>query len=137
MIVAKKVIIARSIGDTQLCIEKLQRNINDNRNTMIPIRNPITSATEVINKTHIRSILGGPSNSSGVSTVVLSSLLFSIIYIIKYERHSTNRDQYIRKIQDCKIFYRDKIHNMPYKNALIRMRDGSRKNEYIPSIDNS
>lgn len=126
--------MARSIGDAPVLSEKFPRNKNAIRKTRIQMRNPVTRATRLIRKNPILSTFGGPSRSS-VLTVTLSSLLFSIIEVIKDECHSTYRDKYIRKVQDCKIFYRDEVDNVSDEYAFIRMREGSCEDESISSVE--
>ena len=60
--------------------------------------------------------------------------MFSIHDIRKYDKKSSNGYKYIRKVQDCKVFYCDEVDHMSYKNPLIRMRDCSGDDESISYI---
>ncbi len=62
---------------------------------------------------------------------------FSNSDIGKEDEKNSDRDKYIRKIQDCKVFHSNKIHNISNKNTLIRMRQGSSYNEHVPRIEKS
>ena len=110
--VAKNVIIARSI----------------------PTKNPVTSATVVISQKPIRSTFGGPRTSS-VLTDILSRVVFCIDEIVRDNTKSPYRDKYIRKVQDCKVFYCDKVDNVSDEDALIGMRYRSCEDQCISSIE--
>lgn len=117
---AKNVIIARSIGDIPLPREKLPNERNANITTQIDDKNHTTTATSSIMAIPTRSTFGGPSSSSFAIEISPNVLLFSDIVCKKYEA-GTNGDKYIRKVQNSKVFYRNKVDNMSYKNPFIRM----------------
>lgn len=75
---AKKVIIARSIGDIPLPREKLPNDKNAKITTPIDERNPTTKETKSIIPMPSISTFGGPSNSS-VASEISDSVLFSDI----------------------------------------------------------
>lgn len=101
---------------------------------MIPIRNPMTNATKDISASQMRSTFGGPSNSSGESIVGLSRSWLFIYGIVTDNASSTYRDKYIRKVQDCKIFYRNEVYNVSDEYTFICMREGSGKYKCISDI---
>ena len=84
-------------------------------------KNHTTIATSSIIAIPIISTFGGPSNSSLAIEISPNVLLFSDIVCKKYEA-CTNGDKYIRKIQNSKVFYRNKVDNMSCKNPFISMR---------------
>ena len=105
----------------------------DRRNTKIPIRNPVTRESIVIREKPTISTFGGPRTSS-VLTVILSRLISSIEYIVTEYTKSPDRNKYIRKVQDCKVFYRDEVYNMPDEYTFVCMRQRSGKYKGISDI---
>ncbi len=74
------------------------------------------------------SILGGQKTASGASSTLSCNRLswFSVIEKIEnYKKHSSNRYQYIGKIENRKIFERKKIDDIPMNDAFIRVRESS------------
>lgn len=92
------------MGDIPLPSEKLPNEINANITTQIEARNPTTIATNTIIAIPMRSTFGGPRSSSLAIVRSQNVLFFSDIIYKKYKA-STNRDKYIRKIQNSKVFY--------------------------------
>ncbi len=133
MVSAKKVIIASKIGDIPLPSEKLPNERNAKITTPIDDKNHTTTATSIIIAIPTRSTFGGPRSSSLAITISPRVLLFSDIIYKKYKT-STNRNKYIRKIQNSKVFYENKINNISMKNPLISMRECSSKNATISYI---
>lgn len=81
-------------------------------------------------KTLIASYFGGARISSGVRLSMFSGESIRTKY-----KKSTNWDKYICKVQNGKVFYRDKIHHISMKNPFIGMWDGSSKNKSITDIE--
>ena len=46
---------------------------------------------------------------------------FSRSDIDEEDEKNSDRDKYIRKVQDCKVFHGNKIHHMSHKNTFIGM----------------
>ena len=100
--------------------EKLPNETNANITTQIDARKPTTIATSTIIAIPTKSTFGGPRSSSFAITRSQNVLFLSDIIYKKYKT-GTNRDKYIRKIQNSKVFYCNKVDNMSYKNPFICM----------------
>lgn len=76
-----------------------------------------------------KSTFGGPSNSSVLSSESIQLMLFQFGFsdIIYDNKEDSYGDEYIRNIENCKIFYRNKINNMTDEYPFVGMRKRSWK----------
>lgn len=127
---AKNVIIARIIGEAHVSREKFPIAKYASMTIMTPERTQTMSPVRRIMRIPTASYFGGPRSSSGVS---LS--MFSREDIGEYDEKCSDRDKYICKVHNSKIFYRDEIDNMTDKDAFIGMRECSCDDECISDIE--
>ncbi len=121
-----------SIEEAPLWRENSQIEKYTRINTPTPTRSPITREKNVMSPSPKISILGGPRISSGVR-LAISSVFGSDIR--ENKEKNSDRDKYICKVQNSKIFHCNKIYHMSDKYSFICMWKGSCKNESIGTIE--
>jgi hypothetical protein len=127
---AKNVIIARIIGEAPVWREKFPIAKYANMTIMTPESTQTMSPVRRIMRIPTASYFGGPRSSSGVS---LS--MFSSDTIEEYDEKCSDRDKYICKIQNSKVFYRDEIDNISDEDTLIGVRKSSSDDESVSCIE--
>lgn len=101
---AKKLIIARIIGETPMSNESFPSEKKLVISTAMDVRIPQNTASSVISPVHTRSICGGQSTASGFSGISFNMLFSVISERVKKQNYCPHTDKYISKIKNRKIF---------------------------------
>lgn len=103
--IAKNPTIERTYGNI-LEAWREPKNIYVTRSVKSPPRNPAAMLPRQESPIDTMLIFAGPSTSS----LLFTSFCASFMCEIDYKQHkSTDRDKYISKIENCKVFYTDEV----------------------------